>query len=791
MSVSATGALCTSVKAQCRVKRKSIACASTAARRRTFDRSLSLLIGPKRAISFAAAAIGTLRSLLEFAELTECDQHGRRSDRNSTVWLGHPTCASPSAPRCCSILNCKLFCTAAKDDRLKIQSFSRALTALAIMGVLGIVLQVDTAGGGPDEKAEAAPADAATSSLPSSDLAVIKVAIALARKGELAQASDVEKSIADPVARKVAEWAILRSDNNEVDFQRYVAFISDNPGWPNIGLLRRRAEAALWKERLDPPTVRAYFDKDQPLTAHGKCDLKSGLLVEGDRADAQNLVREAWRYDNFSGDLEAQILDVFRDLITDADHKTRMDMRLYAEDVDAALRSANRAAGNAPVIAIARVAVIKKAADAKAQLDGVPAEARGDIGYIFSRAQWLRREGKATKAAELILSVPDDPTQALDRDQWWIERRFVSRTLLDLGDAKTAYRVASAAAVPSRQNYRVEHQFTSGWIALRFLNDASTAFAHFAEVGQGTSNPITLARAYYWQGRAADALGKTNDARALYEMAARYSTAYYGQLARARLGLKDIVMRLPPDRASARADVVRAIEILYDVGERDLIAGGLAELGERSRDVATLAAVGEVAARHQDARAMALLGKAALGRGLPLEHFAFPTVGIPHYRAIGPEVGPGIVYAIASQESSFNPRAISSARAVRLRQMTHATGRWNPGGSPEAARKALNKDTILEMHRAFKLGGRKAIEKVMRNQPAAFLKLLVLLVPREMKMEHSGGVKAMTDEQIEGAIAAIEAWMAARMAGEGGKVIEGETEVVPSLPAPARPTKPS
>src|SRR5262249_54277669 len=93
-------------------------------------------------------------------------------------------------------------------------------------------------------------------------------------------------------------------------------------------------------------------------------------------------------------------------------------------------------------------------------------------------------------------------------------------------------------------------------------------FAHFAKVGQGTSNPITLARAYYWQGRAADALGKTNDARALYETAARYSTAYYGQLARARLGLKDIVMRSPPDRAPARADVVRAIEILYDIGER-------------------------------------------------------------------------------------------------------------------------------------------------------------------------------------------------------------------------------
>jgi hypothetical protein len=94
------------------------------------------------------------------------------------------------------------------------------------------------------------------------------------------------------------------------------------------------------------------------------------------------------------------------------------------------------------------------------------------------------------------------------------------------------------------------------------------------------------------------------------------------------------------------------------------------------------------------------------------------------------------------------------------------------------------------MHRAFKLGGRKAIEKVMRNQPAVFLKLLVLLVPREMKVGHSGGVKAMTDEEIEQAIELIQDILAAR-AGEAAKVIEGEAEVVPSLPAPARPTKAS
>ena len=104
---------------------------------------------------------------------------------------------------------------------------------------------------GPDQKAEAIPLDAA-----SPDFAAVKTAIALARKGELAQSSDIKESIGDPVARKVVEWAILRS--NEVDFQRYLPS-SPTIRWPNIGMLRRRAEAALWKERLDPQIVGGYF----------------------------------------------------------------------------------------------------------------------------------------------------------------------------------------------------------------------------------------------------------------------------------------------------------------------------------------------------------------------------------------------------------------------------------------------------------------------------------------------------------------------------------------------------
>ena len=107
-----------------------------------------------------------------------------------------------------------------------------------------------------------------------------------------------------------------------------------------------------------------------------------------------------------------------------------------------------------------------------------------------------------------------------------------------------------------------------------------------------------------------------------------------------------------------------------------------------------------------------------------------------------------------------------------------ANGQFRPGvsgnasGNVHRSRHALNADTIREMHAAFCRGGREAIDKVMRTQPAAFLKLLVLLVSREMKVEHSGGVKSMTDEELERGIEAIQVMLAARDAGANAKVIE-------------------
>ena len=110
----------------------------------------------------------------------------------------------------------------------------------------------------------------------------------------------------------------------------------------------------------------------------------------------------------------------------------------------------------------------------------------------------------------------------------------------------------------------------------------------------------------------------------------------------------------------------------------------------------------------------------------------------------------------------------------------------NPsGGRPGSRhRQQLNGEFIAALLRDFRQGGPAAIAKVRRNQPAAYCKLLTLLCPRDVKVEHSGGVKAMTDEQLEAGIEAIQRMLEARAASEVAKVIDAVPEPV-ALPAPS------
>jgi hypothetical protein len=92
--------------------------------------------------------------------------------------------------------------------------------------------------------------------------------------------------------------------------------------------------------------------------------------------------------------------------------------------------------------------------------------------------------------------------------------------------------------------------------------------------------------------------------------------------------------------------------------------------------------------------------------------------------------------------------------------------------------------------RDFRQHGQKAVARVRQTQPAAYLKILALLIPREHKVEHRNLIKELSDEQLEAMIAYLETSLAAQ-AGGSVRVIEGTTEPTAAVATATRSSLPN
>ena len=503
-------------------------------------------------------------------------------------------------------------------------------------------------------------------------------AIALYRKGALAQGDEFSKAISDPLLQTTLEWVALRYNPRDAGLSRLRAFVTAHPDWPMLAWINRRIEEVALGQDGRPAGVKARFEDSAPQTFVGRVALARADLALGEPVAAATIVRDIWQTGDFDSNEEGTLLKEFGGLLRRDDFKLRADRLLYKEQVAPALRSAALAGSDVKLLAAARASVIAQGAEAamNAAIAAVPKTLVNDPGLVFARVQRARRAGQIGEAAELLANVTRDPALLIDGDAWWVERRLVARKLLDLGEATAAYEVCAKHAATSDTS-NIEAEFHAGWIALRFLDAPKDAADHFRKAAGFAATPISRARVAYWQGRAADAGGDKDAAARFYAEAANQPISFYGQLAASKLGRTSIDLRQPAQVVTGpdRHEGIRVVEQLYRLGERDIALSLALEIAKTEPSDAQVAALAGVLTRGNDARGTLLIGKLGTQRGLPVDEAAFPTFGIPGYQPLTNSADRAVVYAIARQESEFNPQSVSSAGAKGLMQMIGPTAR--------------------------------------------------------------------------------------------------------------------
>lgn len=494
-----------------------------------------------------------------------------------------------------------------------------------------------------------------------------------------AAALAIRDRMADGLDRHILTWSIAMSGLSSIPSDEIAAAQRQLQTWPGTKAFRANYERALARENPPARDLIKALGADTPETPQGAMALAKALVSQGDAEGARKVLNAFWRNEPLDKSIEDKMLADFGSLLTAADHKARMDYLLYRGRVEQAKRFSSL--GEAQSLFNAWSAVIKRSSTADTQIRKVDARWSKDPALLYLRIEQLRRQEKYAEAAKLLAQVPRETGKLVNATEWWNEQRIVARGLADRGDFRAAYGIVSRHVAEDPTDI-VDAEFHAGWYALRALKDPKTASVHFNRILATSQRPLSVSRAYYWLGRAAED-AKSPDARSYFAKAAAHPSTFYGQLASARLNQPPREIAYPSPTAEDRRrfatrEAVQAIARYEASGHGWRAAAlfrALAQDLDSPGELALLAARAERAGDHQ----LSLqIGKTAYGRGVDVPALAFPIGVIPASADIAGS-GKALAYAIARQESSFNPAAVSPANAKGLLQILPTTAKGVAG----------------------------------------------------------------------------------------------------------------
>lgn len=482
----------------------------------------------------------------------------------------------------------------------------------------------------------------------------------------------------DPGAQALMRWRLATDGNSGMGYADLARAMEEFKGWPDFDKIEEQAERTIGFSSLTSDERIAWLKARGPQTSDGVLALADAYHSLGKLDDMTATIRNAWHTMATAAEGTAKIQQLYGGDLSAEDHFARADMFLWRGDVKSAQALGPKLSAGRKKLLDARIALMKNTRKIDAVVAAVPDDYQNDPGLLLARAQWRERRGQDSGELEMLLRIDSDKAPQVGREAIWTEKQSEMRRMLRDRQYATAYQLAAGHGLTSGEAFR-DAEWAAGWLALEKLNDAQKAEAHFRTFEAGVQTPISISRANYWLGEALTKLGKTEEAQAAYQKAAKYPYVFYGQLACEKVKATTpeaakISFALPAaptddERAAfAKTPAVRAAILLAETGRLASFERFSYAIDDMLTTTGEHQMLFDIAAGYLEMRAAVRGAKAGLGRGLVAPDAVFPLMELPKSPRSG-SAEPALVLALSRQESEFNPRAVSSADARGLMQM--------------------------------------------------------------------------------------------------------------------------
>ena len=362
------------------------------------------------------------------------------------------------------------------------------------------------------------------------DFGIAKKAISEMQKSKWTTSLKIAKKAKDKSIYNFIQWKHLLTSGNQASFYDYKVFIDQNSKYPRIGRLKYLAEHKLSTAKISPKKIIDWFDSKEPLSGYGKMIIGESFILTGNKDKGKKLIKEGW----ITADLSKNELKFFRKkfkkYLNADDYIKRADYLAWNNKYWDLKRLLRYLPKDYELLYTARQILMTRGYGVDQAIKNVPEKFKNDAGLNYDRLKWRRKRGRVDSSLEILLSIKNDKNYLVEPEKWWKEREIISRALIYKKKYETAYKISSNHGMSKGSDFAAA-EWMSGWIALSFLNDPLIAKDHFQNFYKNVNYPISTSRGAYWLGRTYEKLGDKEQSMYWYDIASKYLTTYYGQLA--------------------------------------------------------------------------------------------------------------------------------------------------------------------------------------------------------------------------------------------------------------------